>query len=174
MPDGKAIVYKHYNSPIFLRDLQSGQDRPVYDRPSVFALSPDGRSLVVTEQDRSTKDSVLKLVKIGQGLVRELARSSSGFNNTSKWSADGQHVFYIKGSPDSSRTELWRVSIDSAESQRLGVVVDGARQLAVHPDGRRIAFSAGMFIGKLTVSDEIWVMENFLPAQRNGAGARRP
>lgn len=173
MPDGKAIVYMHVNSAIFLRDLQSAQDRPIYDRHSVFALSPDGRSLVVSEGDPSIKAQVLKLVKIGQGPVRELARSSSGVG-TFKWSPDGRHVLYIKGPPDSPRTELWRVSVDSAESQRLGVVVDGATQLAVHPDGRRVAFAAGSRIGKLTAPDELWVMENFLPSQRNGAGTRRP
>lgn len=168
MPDGKAIVYMHFNSLIFLRDLQSGQERPVYDQPSVFALSPDGRWLVVAEDDRSSKTSVLKLVKIGQGLVRELARSSTsgGFSNNFRWSPDGRHVFYIKGPPNSPRTELWRISVESAESQRLGVVVDGARHLAVHPDGRRVAFSAGTFKG------ELWVMENFLPARGRSDGVR--
>jgi len=30
--------------------------------------------------------------------------------------------------------------------------------LAIHPDGRQIAFTAG------EVKEEVWVMENFLPA----------
>lgn len=170
MPDGKAIVYMHATTPIVLRDLLGGQERVVYDKPADFALSPDGQWLVIAEDDPPTRASVLKLVKIGQGPVRELARSSrsGGFSNNFRWSPDGRDVFYVKGPPDSPRTELWRVSVASADSQRLGVVVDGARHLAVHPDGRRVAFSAGTFTG------ELWVVENFLPARANGGAARRP
>ena len=34
--------------------------------------------------------------------------------------------------------------------------------LSVHPDGRRIAFTAGT-----PVRSEVWVMENFLPALKD-------
>ncbi len=42
----------------------------------------------------------------------------------------------------------------------LGLKMDRLNTIRVHPDGKRIAFVAGL--GKA----EVWMMENFLPAQK--------
>jgi tricorn protease-like protein len=55
-------------------------------------------------------------------------------------------------------TELWRISAEGGEPQKLGLAMKGLRNLRFHPDGRRIAFSAGT-----PFSAEVWVLENFLP-----------
>ena len=43
------------------------------------------------------------------------------------------------------RFELWRISTDGGEPEPLGLAMEGIRLLglSVHPDGRRIAFTAG-------------------------------
>jgi hypothetical protein len=41
----------------------------------------------------------------------------------------------------------------------MSIAMEGLTSLRVHPDGRRIAFSAGQ-----RDKAEVWVMENFLPA----------
>ena len=53
--------------------------------------------------------------------------------------------------------ELWRIPADGGQPQEVGLAMDRLRHLRVHPDGRRIAFTAGRQTG------EMWVMENFLP-----------
>ena len=53
---------------------------------------------------------------------------------------------------------LWRISAEGGEPQRLELAVDNLRATpTVHPDGQRIAFTAGQH------KAEVWVMENVLP-----------
>jgi Tol biopolymer transport system component len=54
--------------------------------------------------------------------------------------------------------ELWRIRMEGGEAQKVGSLVKGLNGLSVHPDGRRIAFTAVEQRGA-----EVWVMENFLP-----------
>ena len=68
------------------------------------------------------------------------------------WSSDGRHVLFAR------RGELWRVPAEGGEPENLGYVMEGLRELRLHPDGARIAFTAG------TDKGEVWVMENLLPA----------
>ena len=64
---------------------------------------------------------------------------------------------YAERSGESEKVELWRVAVDSGEEQDLGLSLKGIWDLAVHPDGRRIAFT------HLQNVTEIWAMENLLP-----------
>ncbi len=74
------------------------------------------------------------------------------------WTPDGRHVLFTKGVWP--KLELWRISAEGGAPQRLGLAMDGRNHgLSVHPDGRRLAFSASIG-GNQT---EVWVMEHFLP-----------
>jgi hypothetical protein len=53
---------------------------------------------------------------------------------------------------------LWRVSAEGGEAQKLGLALDGLRDLSVHPGGRQLVFTGGQ-----PYKPEIWVLENFLP-----------
>ncbi len=50
------------------------------------------------------------------------------------------------------------------EPQKLGLTMEARVPygLSVHPDGKRIAFTAG------TEREEVWVLKNFLPAVKKG------
>jgi hypothetical protein len=80
------------------------------------------------------------------------------------WTRDGRSVLFGKWSENIEGMEFWRVSPDGGEPEKL-LGLDMKEQepwnFRLHPDGRRIAFTAGQGRG------EIWVMENFLP----GSGA---
>ena len=55
-------------------------------------------------------------------------------------------------------------SLSRVENRRnLGLVMEGLEPygLSVHPDGKRIAFTAG------TDREEVWVLKDFLPALKN-------
>ncbi len=76
------------------------------------------------------------------------------------WTPDGRHILFGTGTTgQEQRFALWRISTDGGEPQELGLSMEGLRLygLSVHPDGRRIAFTAGRF------REEVWVLENFLP-----------
>ena len=52
---------------------------------------------------------------------------------------------------------LWRVPITGGPPVSTGLMMDRLRDVSIHPDGRRVAFNAGM------KRVEHWVMENVLP-----------
>ena len=75
------------------------------------------------------------------------------------WTPDGRHVLFGRHTASQQEiTELWRIPAEGGEPQRLELAMENLVDLRVHPDGRRLAFTAGQ------KKAEIWVMENFLPA----------
>ncbi len=80
---------------------------------------------------------------------------------------DGRHLLFSKG--PRGNMELWRIPVDGGEPEKLGLAMArlGLFGLSVHPDGQRIAFSAGA-AGPPT--SEVWVMENFLPKLEDHSG----
>jgi Tol biopolymer transport system component len=140
-------------------DVATGEEKEIPSRDATdFALSPDGRFLAVPREDRASKSSVLEIVAIEDGQSRELLRvpGSGSFAHALAWSADGRFLFFTKRRGETS--ELWRIAVEGGESEKLGLAMEGLSEVRPHPDGRRIAFSAGAFRA------EIWAMENLLSA----------
>ena len=173
-PDGEAIYYtaSHVTSKskrILVRDLQTGQEQELYrvalpSFVSTLALSPDGRLLAFVLMDYTTRSTALMVMPAGGGEPRELLRMQEpehiALYGGITWTPDGREVIFGKGRKLGAlaTTELWRISAQGGEAQRLGLAMDGLRHLGFHPDGRQIAFSAGKHFAA-----EVWVLENFLP-----------
>ena len=94
------------------------------------------------------------------GEPRELYRFEKiGYEGHSiTWTADGKYILFEGEGP--RYRELFRISADGGEPQKLGLEMNRFFNLSVHPDGRHIAFSSS---GSNAIPDEVWVMENFLP-----------
>ena len=73
------------------------------------------------------------------------------------WTSNGRYLIFGRGPFDDM--ELWRISSEGGEPQKLEVASRSIHGLTVHPDGRRIAFTGGSSRGTI----DVWVMENFLP-----------
>jgi len=74
------------------------------------------------------------------------------------WTPDGQYVLFPKWLMGGKGGELWRISAEGGEPQKLWEWKKGFFAPRVHPDGQRIVFYTHSY------TSEVWVMENFLPA----------
>ncbi len=167
-PKGEAIFYMlHEDSElpakkesIVMRNLKTGQEKKLYSASHIhsYALAPDGRQLIFTEGTR-----LLKVIPASGGEPRELLRlPESEYVDWLEWTVDGRHVFFTRSealSPVAHNRPipLWRMPAEGGEPDRMELAMQGLRQMRFHPDGRRIAFTAGY------LKVEVWVMENFLP-----------
>jgi Tol biopolymer transport system component len=172
-PDGKEIFFRRWDekrniSYISQYNLLTKQEKEIYSAPSIInlILSPDGNHLAFCEDDKKTKSQALKISSVKGGESRELVRVKQPewitFQSCT-WTPDGRHILYGTGMsmPQNPQVELWRVSVDGGEPQKLGLSMDWMRHVRVHPDGKRITFCAGQS------TNEIWFMENFLPELKN-------
>jgi len=168
-PDGKTIFYRRIVvskklHQIVARDIKTGQERELYclAAPALVmnpTLSPDGRHLVFFVGDQQNKS--LFLIPADGGEARELLRVSppENINHISlTWTPDGNQILFGRRNPQlGDKSELWRISVEGGEPQKLGLTIDYLFHLRVHLDGERIFYTAD------ESQTEIYVMENFLP-----------
>jgi Tol biopolymer transport system component len=129
---------------------------------SNLAVSPDGQQLAFVWSTLTSQ--ALKVIPTTEsGETRELLRVQSPERLFQPaWMPDGGHLLFGKGRIEGQepRLELWRIPAEGGEPQDLGLAMEGLLLygLSIHPDGQRIAFTAGRDLGSQT-----WVMENVLP-----------
>ena len=169
-PDGKAIFYVSSDhasrrARLLMRNLETGQEKeialgPAFGWAGSVLRSPDGWQLAF----RESLMGGLKVIS-ATGESRELLRFSQEEQEQGiqiggvTWMPDGRHLLFSKGLR--GNMELWRIPVDGGEPAKLGLAMVGLglKGLSVHPDGQRIAFSAGGGVGPTSA---LWVMENFL------------
>jgi Tol biopolymer transport system component/DNA-binding CsgD family transcriptional regulator len=174
-PDGMSLFYPRIvndgktsrGHALMARDLETGQVRELYRAHGKgitnLVLSSDGRHLAFAA------GAALMVIPAAGGEPRELIRAIDGEElrwwpiwTCVAWMPDGRHLLFVrlrKASWEDRRTplEVWRIPVAGGESERLGLAMPGLRGLRVHPDGRRIAFTAG------SPEIEVWVLEGLFP-----------
>ncbi|MBZ5636941.1 MAG: hypothetical protein LAO55_27780 [Acidobacteriia bacterium] len=150
-PDAKWR-FRVNQKTLFVRDVQSNEGKTLY------SLTGDECFCAIQPSPDSTQIAILTNKKIVSILVpggeaRTLVAINSNDPQELAWTAGG-YVLFVKKGKDSN--ELWRVSSAGGAPQKLDIAMPGLTELSVHPDGRRIAFRAGV------PKSDVWVMENFL------------
>ncbi len=160
-PDGRSVFFTGSDSTgrmIVQRNLDSGEQRVVYrGAPADAAASPDGNYVAFREGNG------IKVVPVAGGDARELARvdgpdiipAFGGIN----WTPDGRYLLFVRGGdgPFTGARAVWRVPVAGGEPQKTELTARLLRDTHLHPDGRRIAFTA------VEGTDEVWALDNFLP-----------
>lgn len=185
LPDGRRVVYSVRsgdlkNVRVVRLNLETGEETELYrggSPNSEIAVSPDGRQVVlhVGAGAQDPRFVGLKVVPTEGGPARDLVQQAPGENippvRVLAWTRDGQHVLFSKGGPptgpEEQRLELWRIRADGTDPRKTGLAMRGFRDISPHPDGRRIAFTAGQ------QKFEMWMMENLLPVTTKTTAARR-
>jgi len=167
-PDNKTVFFRRFSGDLkegwyIKRDVASGQEVELLHNYPIneSAVSPDGQRLVFRSYDKP--DTTLKTMLVSGGDIREIVRVKNpewipGYSGLA-WTPDGRFVLYLTARQDPQgveKTELWRVQVETRECKSFGLTMDRMRNIALHPDGKRIAFDSGQ------PKAEIWVMENFL------------
>ena len=167
-PDGKKIVYvksiktkvgEGETKSMRVLDIQTGEEKEIYRKeksgqPKHVALSPDGKWIAFEDY---TPPWTLNVIQATGGEPRELLRMKSGEDPISfDWAPNSREIFFTKWVKDKKINQLWRVSLEDGEPQRIELSMRGMRGLCVHPDGKRVTFSASYR------ETEVWVMENLL------------
>ncbi len=161
--DGEEIFFtrsdqQSKNVRVVARNIKSEKER-VLHRVETFvggiALSPDGGQLAVLISSRGR--SVVKMIPVDGGEVREIDPGRYIVVNMLAWTADGRRLL-LGIHLNNGQREVWLVPAEGGEPRKLDFET-GQRMagFTMHPDGKRIAFTGGGY------DNEIWVMENFLP-----------
>ncbi|MBI4660876.1 MAG: PD40 domain-containing protein [Verrucomicrobia bacterium] len=177
-PDGKSF-FQQKGPKIMTRhdvDTSAKLDSPIPQNSFSTVLSPTCELLVfsVTETNGSSLSRTINVASLKGGETRQLVELVGseaidsvlrvGFDTGLGWTPDSRYVLFVKGNPNNSKARaLWRVPAAGGEPEALGLEMDELRTPVISPDGRWIAFVAG---GDKT---DLWVMENFLPAQKTAA-----
>lgn len=170
---GNAFVYRHAPRGMVARDLSTGLERVVVDWKANglrgfhgLAVSPDGASLAFAAMSvRDGAPGRAVFVQTVDGRPRELFRvAAREFVVVQAWMPDGEHVLFTRYTQGQDAAvdphHLWKVSVRDGDARDTTVRIPGFTQpywVALSPNGRRLAYTAGM------TSGELWVMENFLP-----------
>lgn len=171
--NGKAVFYSTGDragkaGSIFVHNFETGQEEPIAGSPSnaqFFDISPDGKWLALLNRDAQR---VISIMPTSGGDPREIYRFEQGGNFviSPAWSADGHYIYFSKLQKPQGEGNVWdlyRVSVDRGEAQNLNLNMAQLRHYSLHPDGQRIAFSS---TGTNPEQSQVWVMENFLPADK--------
>jgi len=152
---------------IVARDVKTGAEKELFRETTATPLgdflvydltvSPDGRLLAFTVL--RNKSRVVMIVSSEGGEPREIFRSGSDFHTHPNyaglaWTPDGREILLVKASGIMGQTELWALPAQGGEPRPLGLSMKALGEPALNPDGRQIAFSAGVN------ASEVWALEN--------------
>jgi Tol biopolymer transport system component len=168
VPGREAILVGRHGKGIIEFDLKTGIEQvivPVAAGVNITAgngcsYGPDGRTLAWSVREgRGPKSQHILRVRDADGTIRELLRAMSPeWLMMHDWAPDGRALFIVRqfpmrpgGGPE--RSELWRVPLDGTAPLYTGLSVPTLRGVSVHPDGRTIAYTAGL------PTWEVWAME---------------
>lgn len=156
--DGKTVFYVN-RGKILMRELESSHEKQLYQNNNLarlLDLSPDGKRLVFGIDNVEEETWTILILPVSGGEPMELCKFQ-GLQSLSiiTWTPDGEYLLFPERVKEGA--DLWRLSPDGGEPEKLSHSDKRYSGLSIHPDGQQIAFST------IDHNEEIWVMENFLP-----------
>jgi Tol biopolymer transport system component len=160
-PDGKTIYIATHDDKtnaggVVAFDVTGGPQKKVFQTPGFvnnLALSPDGRTLAIARSipHEGHWEGCLSIASVDGSDVRDIYSAGQdvfGGGPMLAWTKDGRSIFFAQGERD---WQLMRIPAAGGQPELAGLTTTGLRHdLAIHPDGLRIAFGHGKFSIKET------------------------
>jgi Tol biopolymer transport system component len=182
LKDGQILFEQRLTATLFVKDLKTGVENGIYHQAdpavmrswptSCLTVSPDGKQIAFIWAQRIDEKWInkLMLLSISGSQPRELLTVSNGQQlSVPAWMPDSHNIiFALSKDAENTSFELVTINTDSKKTKNLGLTIEGVvpYSFSVHPDGRRIAFTAGK---EIYYREETWVLRNFL-----GGIAKKP
>jgi hypothetical protein len=133
--------------------------------------SPDGRYRLAIHDSLRRAPSVLFAYDAVAGreseLFRVVAENAFNYEDGLQWTPDGRAVIVNVRGATPNAFELWWIPVDGRQPRRIDIGVDNLinNAIAVHPDGRQVAFLAGDPVPSTASSPrrEFRLLQRFLP-----------
>jgi Tol biopolymer transport system component len=161
-PDGRSVFYFQREreipppdaASVAMRDLATGTVRILArgDDIGATAISDDGELLAFVRRTPG-EGSRIFIQPVAGGDARERLHLPDLHINGMTWTRDRRHLLLLRGDMASQTRSLWSVPLDGGEPVALGLAEPSMAGLRVHPDGRRLGFTAG------EGSPEVWVLD---------------
>jgi Tol biopolymer transport system component len=164
-PDGRTIYYaaNALDGPLMRFDIETRRESELKKLTATgapasefvsLAVSPDGLQLAMI-----LVGGIVEVMPATGGQSREVFRPVSPELGTTwhlhslAWTRDQRFLMWAR--EDKS---LWRVPAAGGQPEKVGIPMEGIKNLAVHPDGRQLVFDAATE----EPTHEVWALENFL------------
>ena len=168
-PDGSAIYYKLRSvetSNLYLirrKDLATGEEKDFIPEIGFHTMkmkiSSDGNKMVYSRVDKPSKSVLIAILDLQTKKEVVLKRTPDGPYSTwilfPSWSPDDKNV--LVSIATTLNSELWRLPTAGGQGEKLDTFNGYCPLFVLHPDGKRMVYS------QTITSNELWVLENFLP-----------
>ena len=167
-PDPNTLIFSTEHgigAKVVEYKIDSRATRVLYEAPqsSVFevnarAVSPDGRWLVVFENESKENWKALMVMPLGGGQPRDLLRERGPFIGSVAWTPDSKDLL-VAGTFLGEPLAIWRFpAIEGGQPKRLIKLDTIWTEMSLHPDGRMLVFDSGWS------EKSLWAATNVLPA----------
>ncbi len=165
-PDGSEILHKDPRKTprsMYVYRIADGSVRALpgvftgHERGASFSLSPDGQWIA----NHSESEIRLHPITGGDGEVLSTTNADQPFGRWTTWTRDGKALLVPKRDPPAGQDmwRLWVVPVDGSDPIATELAYEpanaGANAFDIHPDGRRIVYTAG---GSDT--EQYWALRN--------------
>jgi Tol biopolymer transport system component len=163
-PDGRTIFYTIGTERLMRFDIETRRESelkrvsapPGSPGSSMYslALSPDGLQIATI-----LVGGTVEVTPSTGGQSREVFKPNSPelgttwHLNSLAWTRDQRFLLWAR-----EDKRLWKVPVAGGQPEKVGIPMEGIKNLAVHPDGRQLVFDAATE----EPTREIWALENFL------------
>lgn len=167
--DGRTLIGVNRRSVLRFDPISSSAEelgrlgfRGEAQNTSTLVLSPDESRLAITAARHPTDGPFEHLIVSLDGREQRTVLTTANYCRIEAWIEDTLILSCYLTTPLARfdwSAALYTLPVDGGELRRLGLDLPQLYQVKVHPDGRRIAFTAG------EDDSQIWILENLPPVR---------